>query len=178
MDGQLYTIEGIAAALLMLLTAYIVVNSTSMYTSGDTHISDMQLEVLGSDALKMMDTPSDNSVAKSPLLSIIEDPVSIPNATFKTRFLYLTNNRTGLSPDYYNKINSSMDFIQFSASYTCRSMTNSNAIENHLISFSRTMTGGEHAIRTMKWVIVNKTVCGDIPQQNRAVLVEVLLWRD
>ena len=41
-DGQLYTIEGIAAGLMLLMTAYIVVNSTSVYTPGDTHISDMQ----------------------------------------------------------------------------------------------------------------------------------------
>ena len=48
-DGQLYTIEGVAAALIMLMTAYLVVNATSVYTAGDTHINDMQLETLGSD---------------------------------------------------------------------------------------------------------------------------------
>ena len=53
--GQLYTIEGFAAALIMVITAYLVVNATSIYTAGDTHINDMQLESLGSDALKMMD---------------------------------------------------------------------------------------------------------------------------
>jgi hypothetical protein len=39
--GQLYTIEGFAAALIMLMTAYLVVNATSVYTAGDTHINDM-----------------------------------------------------------------------------------------------------------------------------------------
>ena len=61
-DGQLFTIEGIAAGLIMLLTAYIVVSTTSMYTPGDTHISDMQLEQLGSDALRMMNTPNSLSL--------------------------------------------------------------------------------------------------------------------
>ena len=42
--GQLYTMEGIAAGIIMLLTAYIVVSTTSIYTAGDTHIPDMQLE--------------------------------------------------------------------------------------------------------------------------------------
>jgi len=55
-EGQLYTIEGITAAILMVLTAYFILNSTSILTPGDTHISDMQLEQLGNDALKMMDT--------------------------------------------------------------------------------------------------------------------------
>lgn len=55
-DGQLYTIEGVASALLMVLTAYMISNSTFILTPGDTHISDMQLEQLGNDVLKMMDT--------------------------------------------------------------------------------------------------------------------------
>ena len=69
--GQLYTIEGIAAGLLMIMTAYLVVNATSVYTAGDTHISDMQLEQLGSDALKMMDTP-ENKTSQSELQMIIK----------------------------------------------------------------------------------------------------------
>ncbi|WML67224.1 MAG: hypothetical protein METHP_00729 [Methanoregula sp. SKADARSKE-2] len=59
-DAQLYTIEGIFAGLIMLLTPYIIVNSTSIYTPGDTHISDMQLEVIGSDALTMLNTAPNN----------------------------------------------------------------------------------------------------------------------
>lgn len=57
-DGaQLYTMEGIAAGLIMLITAYLVLGSTSVYTPGDTHLTDMQLEQVGSDLLKVMDTP-------------------------------------------------------------------------------------------------------------------------
>ncbi len=70
-QGQLYTMEGIAAALIMLATIYLVINATSVYTAGDTHISDMQLEALGSDALMMMDQAPDSSM-ESPLQGIIE----------------------------------------------------------------------------------------------------------
>jgi hypothetical protein len=91
-------------------------------------------------------------------------------------FLNLTNNRTGLSPDYINRIDTSMDYIQFNASYTCRNITN-NATETYPFSYSRNMTGGEHTVRATKWVIVNKAVCGS-PKQDRAVLMEVLMWRD
>ncbi len=71
-----------------------------------------------------------------------------------------------------------MDYIQFNASYTCRDTIN-NAIETHPISYSRNLTGGEHTVRATKWVIVNQTVplCGT-NTVDRAVLVEVLLWRD
>jgi hypothetical protein len=167
--GQLFTIEGIAAGLLMILTAYLVVSATSVYTAGDTHISDMQLEQIGSDTLKIMDTPVMKD-GKSPLQEIIEvTPVGVGNATFGTMFLNLTNNRAG----------SSRDHIQFTANYTCRIGPGTEIASNPL-SYSRNLTGGEHAVRVTKWVVVNKNVCGNnfFPVQDRAVLVEVLMWRD
>jgi len=57
-SGQLYTMEGISAGVIMILTAYLVLGSTSVYTPGDTHITDMQLEQVGADVLKIMDTPA------------------------------------------------------------------------------------------------------------------------
>jgi hypothetical protein len=69
-SGQLYTMEGIAAGLIMILTAYLVLGSTSVYTPGDTHITDMQLEQVGSDILKIMDTPG-NLTAPSELEQIV-----------------------------------------------------------------------------------------------------------
>ena len=95
-EGQLFTIEGIAAALIMLMTVYIVVNTTSVYTPGDTHINDMQLEVIGSDALKMMNIPENGSVGKSPLESIVENN---DGAAFYTTFNNTLNNRTGTKSD-------------------------------------------------------------------------------
>ncbi|WP_048112585.1 hypothetical protein, partial [Methanoculleus sp. MH98A] len=70
--GQLYTMEGVAAGIIMLLTAYIVISTTSVYTPGDTHITDMQLEQLGSDVLAMMDTPDTNGT-KSDLETFVND---------------------------------------------------------------------------------------------------------
>ena len=176
-DGQLYTIEGFAAALIMILTAYLVVNATSVYTAGDTHISDMQLEALGSDALKMMAAPENTTMYmndNSTLRTIVES--SPPDGEkFKAIFLNLTNNKIGVKPDY-SQIDSTMDYIQFYANYTCRD-TDNNVNSSNAISYSRNLTGGEHTVRATKWVVVNKNVCGN-SKQDRAVLVEVLLWRD
>jgi hypothetical protein len=183
--GQLYTIEGFAAALIMIMTAYLVVNATSVYTAGDTHINDMQLEALGSDALTMMGTPTNTSQYlsnTSPLRMIVENPgnVPVPNATFRAMFLNLTNSGTGMPPVNDTEVNSTMKYIHFAASYTCRNSTPTadNKTESNPISYSRNLTGGEHTVRATKWVIVNKTEprCG--PTTDRAVLVEVLLWRD
>ena len=93
----------------MIMTAYLVVNATSVYTAGDTHISDMQLEQLGSDALKMMDTPENKTVPQVSCKRSLNS--STPNgATFNTMFLNLANSRTG----------SGSDHIQYTANYTCR----------------------------------------------------------
>jgi hypothetical protein len=160
--GQLYTIEGLAAALIMIITAFLVVNATSVYTAGDTHINDMQLEALGSDALKMMDVAANRSDAETPL----QDIIRTDNSTrFKTMFLNYSN-VSGSGPRHD---------IQFNASYTCRNLDNST--KNVPIISTRNLTGGEHTVRATKWVIVNKPVCSSVTVP-RAVLVEVLLWRD
>ena len=170
--GQLYTIEGFAAGLIMVITAYLVVNATSVYTAGDTHINDMQLEQLGNDALTAMGTPmniAESVNGSSTLRSILEsDSVTMKNA-FRTNFSALVNTTgTGLKQD-----------IQFNATYSCRK--NDNSIESRSISSSlRNLSGDEHPVRATKWVIINRLsdpVC-DTTNTDRAVLVEVLLWRD
>jgi hypothetical protein len=162
-DGQLYTIEGVSAGLIMLLTAYIVLGGTSIYTPGDTHISDMQLEQLGSDALRMMNTPVNGTMTESPLQSMIE---TNNGAGFTTTFLNYCNNMTG----------SHAENLQFSASVTYRNI-NDGQIESYPLAASRNLTGGEHAVKVTEWVIADKKFTGSNVQKNRAALVEVLLWR-
>ncbi len=172
--GQLYTIEGLAASLILLLTAYLVVNSTSVYTQGDAHISDMQLEVTGSDALNMMDHVTnispDGTVGKSPLQVMVENGDS---AGFVTSYTNIVNNKT----------TSGKDRIQFAANVTYVRSDGSVNITTPL-GMTRQLTGGEHAVRVSRWLIVENS--GRFPQcdgsssgvRKHAVLVEVLLWRD
>ena len=162
-DAQLYTIEGFAAALIIVITAFLVLNATSVYTAGDTHINDMQLEALGTDALKMMDTPV-SSADPSPLKAIIE----LDDGTqFNTMFMNYTNvSAAGPKHD-----------IQYNASYSCREISTNN-VTSYPLSYSRNLTGGEHTVRATKWVIVyDADACGRLDEE-QAVLVEVLLWRD
>jgi len=164
--GQLYTIEGFAAALIMIMTAYLVVNATSIYTAGDTHINDMQLESLGNDALKVMDIAPNDSSPKTPLQEIIET-APVDEIGFDRNFSSIINRGTSLNPNT----------IQYNATFTCRNMDNS--LTSKLIHSTRNLTGGEHPVRATKWVIVKKTdntICNRDDEQ--AVLVEVLLWRD
>ena len=168
--GQLYTIEGFAAALIMVITAYLVVNATSVYTAGDTHINDMQLETMGSDALIVMSTPM-NSLEKtngySVLQSILKEDPDGMNTNFGTNFTELVNS---------SGINKGRD-VQFIANYTCRKTDNSIPPRQPLSNSTHGLTGTEHPVRVTKWIIVeDPNICGRSNAQ--AVLVEVLLWLD
>lgn len=167
--AQLYTIEGVAAAMIMLLTAYFVVNATAVYTAGDTHINDMQLEILGKGVLDMMDTRPNGTVEKSPLRLIIEED---RGDDFRDAFVAMINNRTVADADRIN----------FAARYYYHNRATvapNDPVESYPLSSSRDLTGGEHAVRATKWVIVTKELPADSGfLKDRAVLVEVLVWRD
>jgi hypothetical protein len=166
--GQLYTIEGIAAGLIMLLSAFIVVNSTSVYTAGDTHISDMQLEVIGSDALTMMNTAENSSHQKSPLQTIVEKDDA---GRFVAMYADLVNNRTSGRPDH----------IQFLANVTCDNPSQPGEYNSTPLGKTRGLTGGEHAVRVSQWIMVDKQFPECHAQScmgRHAALVEVYLWRD
>jgi hypothetical protein len=124
----------------------------------------MQLEVLGNDALTMMGVA--DAAGKSPIQDIVEANPS-DGERFKTIFMNLTNNRTSTIPDR----------IQFSANVSYRDISD-GSIRSYNLTESRHLTGGEHAVRVTKWVIAQKQLPGSGVNQDRAVLVEVLLWRD
>jgi len=165
-NGQLYTIEGVAAGMIMLMTAYLVLGATSVYTPGDTHISDMQLEQLGTDALRMMNTPV-NGTTESTLQEIVENDDA--NA-FNTQFLNFVNSKTGTERDnlHYNAT------ITY---YHSDVINNIHTTASLPLASNRNLTGGEHPVRVTEWVIADKQFPGSV-NHPRAVLVEVLLWRD
>lgn len=161
--GQLYTMEGVAAGVIMLLTAYIVISTTSVYTPGDTHIPDMQLEQLGSDVLAMMDTPDTNG-SESQLVEFIDEH---KGTEFKTMFLGYCNAKTS-------------DNLHMSANVTYRDASSNEIREYPLVEPDNTWTGRESAVRVTRWVELEGNpsgVSGMDPSRPRAVLVEVLLWR-
>jgi hypothetical protein len=163
--GQLYTIEGLAAGLIMIATAYIVLGSTIVYTPGDTHIADMQLETLGSDVLRMMDTPVQEGVPSYLNTSITNNDAAL----FRDTFLAYCNAATRGVPDN----------LQFSANITYSDVN--GGVDQYYLASSRTMTGREHAVRVSRWVYLpGKPGAGspaDMRPGSQMVLVEVLLWR-
>ena len=172
-SGQLYTMEGISAGVIMILTAYLVLGSTSVYTPGDTHITDMQLEQVGADILKIMDTPG-NLTAPSELEQIVS---ANDGARFRTLFweTYLMSGeiaaqkttRTGSSiisnatVYYHNRIDGKVKGYQLSSP---------------VIPFS----GSEPGVRVTRFVKVNGRGPGmpaDVENRPQVMLVEVFLWK-
>ena len=163
-SGQLYTMEGIAAGLVMLLTAYLILSTTSIYTPGDTHIPDMQLEQLGSDVLAMMDTP-DLEGGENQLVNFIN---AGDGNGFRESFLEYCNATTSGKPDT----------LHMSANVTYRG--DDDQIKEHLlVEPDETWTGRESAVRVTRWVQLDQQSTRGDPYGSRAqaVLVEVLLWR-
>ncbi|RXE55651.1 hypothetical protein ABH15_05230 [Methanoculleus taiwanensis] len=164
-SGQLYTMEGVAAGLVMIITAYFVLNTTSIYTPGDTHITDMQLEQLASDALAMMDTPEAEG-AESPLHSFVR---LNDGAGFRTMFLDCCKLRAGGIDD-----NLHMNATIF---YCDRSH---DEIKSYSFGLSDVATGRESAVRVSRWVQLNTRPSGapgTVSNQYPVLLVEVLVWR-
>ncbi len=170
-SGILYTIEGIAAGILMITTAYLIVSTTTIYTPGDTHISDMQMEQLGNDVLAVMDTPINVRFEnRSPLEIYIETD----NKTgFRDEFLKLAKTNSQNWPEnikfnavvyYRNSFNGTIDYYPFSDS-----------------GINGSTTGNEHLVKVSRRVLVSDgTNISTMGPDNRpqSVLLEVLMWRD
>jgi hypothetical protein len=175
--AQIYTIEGITAGVIMLVTAYLVLSTTTLFTPGDAHITDMQIEQTGNDVLAVMDTPDnlhDNQPNTTTLSWLIQR--NQPDL-FGQRFSTALNSRPGTgSPD---------DKIKYIATVFYRNSTlaEPNQIQSYYFNKSADMTGRENSIRVTRLVIVNNSAENDpissvpLEQRRQVVLLEVILWR-
>jgi hypothetical protein len=166
--GQLYTIEGIAASVLILTTVFLVLTTTTVLTPGETHIYDMQLEQIGNDVLAVMDLSTtwgagNPAYPKSPLELFIEDMDNDGRNYFKDNFTRLANQTTGVQ----------QDDIKFTANITYRTAA---GIETLL--FSKTHDyNRERAVMVTRWVNVDGDMIDELEDREQTVLLEVLLWR-
>jgi hypothetical protein len=172
-EGQLYTLEGLSAALIMIVTMYLVLGTTSIYTPGDTHITDMQLEQIGSDVLEIMDTPS-NISEESELEVFVRDW----NWTgFDSTFRDYLRNTAGIQSTGLDNT------LQYRAMLYYSNTT--DVIKNYPIDDAKTQTynGREPAVKVTRLVsvredgVIKSKITDGKFSDNRTVLLEVLLWR-
>jgi len=166
-DAQLYTMEGIAAAFVILATVYLVAGTTSIYTPGDSHITDMQLEVLGNDVLLVMDTPTEEGEENN-----LTRYLRTWNTTdFRNEFGSLLNDRTAGTDDT----------LQFAASVSYRKAD--GTVKNENFISSERPTGYEQAVRVTRLITIPGKPTGvgtpvDFRNVPQVVMLEVLIWRD
>ena len=162
-QGQIYTIEGVAAAILMVTTTYLVLSSTTILTPGETHIIDMQLEQLGYDALAVMDTPSGYG-SQSPLSVYIQTGNS---TDFNSNLTRLLNTRTELGTDT----------LAYNATVFYRNTGGS--LQNY--DFAGSQHYRENSVKVSRWVSISDRAngIGDMRSgEYQTVLLEVLIWRN
>jgi hypothetical protein len=186
--GQLYTMEGIAAGLIMLITAYLVLSSTSVYTPGDTHITDMQLEQVGSDILRVMAIPRTLTGSLAANRTDLELFVNSSDAgrLFTTTFLneYLYNGKVIAKETTGGSMR-----VQINA--TVWYQRSDGALWNYTLATSPgnlgSYTGREPGVRATRWVhtgyrpmkpsSLSWTEWDRMWKEPQVVLVEVVMWK-
>ena len=163
-QGQLYTIEGVAAAILMVVTAYLVLSSTTIFTPQESHITDMQLEQLGHDGLVVMNMPRENGT-----FSNLSNSLTYDNADwFRGNYSTLVN----------SKVYQKDDTLKYNVNYY---FVNPTTSETEKIAFiSDPSYFRENAVKVTQWVNIdlpNTTRSELRNNQSAIVLAEVLLWR-
>lgn len=182
-DGaQLYTMEGIAAGLIMLLTTYLVLGSTSVYTPGDTHLTDMQLEQVGSDILKIMDIPRNLTSSLKPNQSDLGLMVNTTDHQgFNASFLGTYLNNPNIAAD---ATKSGSTRIQIKATVWFR---NQSSLESYQLYAPSGNLGNfsarEPGVRVTRLVHLSgkptgldPTALDNMNNRPQEVLVEVLMW--
>jgi hypothetical protein len=173
-DGILYTIEGVMAGILMITTAYLILSTTSVYTPGETHISDMQLEQLGNDVLAVMDTPPD-PIQPGFLKKFIEDLNGDGGEKFRIMFLDMTHQKAEFAGWSWDET------INFNASVYYRKNGDIGSYHFSDSGVTGNLTGIEHPVMVTRRVLVNNasSISTHGPDnRNQSVLLEVLMWRD
>ena len=192
-QAQLYTMEGIAAGVVMILTAYLVLGSTSVYTPGDTHITDMQLEQVGADILKIMDAPTTFNATENPAaISELEQIVATNDGArfdnvFWRQYLMLENAHIAAQK---SKREGSAPFTNATVYYHSSDGTvKGYQLSTGIVSYS----GSEPGVRVTRFVKVpaknvagyGGCICGpncacmpdDVREGPQVMLVEVFLWK-
>ncbi|HPD11489.1 MAG TPA: hypothetical protein PLN56_10910 [Methanoregulaceae archaeon] len=167
-NAQIYTIEGISASILMIMTAYLIISSSSVVTPQETHINDMQLEQVGHDALVVINTPREKGVQSILYECIKNDPVPHPgsNADFNNYFNQLLNSRTF----------SENDTLHFKIQLYYRDRISGEIQPPIDFTSDNTAYLRDDAVKVTQWVKMgNDAIDPDL--RDKIILVEALIWR-
>lgn len=167
--GQLYTLEGIIAGLIMLFAVYIAISTMGPPTVDDTWIADMRLEQLGNDVLMVLDTP-DIEGEESRLVKLISTEVNGEGSLRST--LLEDNIRVKGQGDGSLQAQVFLSYRREDGSINTTPLPSLSDSE---------LVGRKEGVRVTRWVHLDGRPPGVPPDMRKegpcVVLVEVLLWR-
>ncbi|WP_042705242.1 DUF7288 family protein [Methanomicrobium mobile] len=173
--GQLFAMEGLIAAAIMITAAYLALGTVILPANADMHVSEMQLKQIGDDLLHMMDVPDGNG-GTGYLESVVYNaspnrgPVanSQAGAAFNATFINYLRKSTGAT------INA--DTLRYSAAIYC--VDDSGEVVRLPFANYGDNTGRNPSVCCARYVAANDWGLIGQSSSDTAVRLEVLLWRD
>ncbi len=170
-DGQVFTLEGISAALLLILATYAVFHSTVLISPSWSEFTNVQLKQLGYDTLRVFDSPVNGW--KSLIVNVTSDKCSMVGGIY-------TCNLTSIDPEFLNEFDRVLDATHAEGRLEMLWVNGTNVNLTVFYPFNETPT--PNAVRVSRFIVVNKT---DLPANtifnvnfNKLVVeVRLTLWR-
>jgi len=173
--GQIYTIEGIAASVLLLVTAYFVLGATSTYTPGETHVNDLQLKQIANDILTILDTSNKiSNISSYPTIvtNPLENFIDINLTSGSEDEIRRQSSRTSINSTIWNLLNNRVD------------ITNPSIITNDTIFYYLTCvdSAGQQVITPLGSPLQPRqnTISASrlVYHNGNTYLIEMVIWRN
>gem|GEM_PF-1319489 len=173
--GQLFAMEGLIAAAIMITAAYLALGTVILPANADMHVSEMQLKQIGDDLLHMMDVPDGNG-GTGYLESVVYNaspnrgPVANSQAStaFNATFMNYLRKSTGAT------INA--DTLRYSAAIYC--VDDSGEVIRLPFANYGDNTGRNPSVCCARYVAADDWGLIGQSSSDTAVRLEVLLWRE
>lgn len=163
LKAQTFTLEGVAASLLILLSVYAMFHSTVIIAPSWSEYANVQLKQLGYDILRVLDNPDGGNSSLQGAInnSTAGNHCCEPSQEFNSSFSALLNSINAFGR---------LEFVWVNENGEIEIRT--------LCGFDSTPT--PNAVRVSRFVVVqnlNNLECFNITNQNKLVEVRLSLWR-
>ncbi len=173
--GQLFAMEGLIAAAIMITAAYLALGTVIPPANTDMHVSEMQLKQIGDDLLHMMDVP-DGNVGTGYLESVVYNasPNRGPVANAAAREGFNATLMNYLRKSTGATINA--DTLCYSAAIYC--VDDSGEVIRLPFANYGDNTGRNPSVCCARYVAADDWGLIGQNSSDTAVRLEVLLWRE
>ena len=173
--GQLFAVEGLIAALIMITAAYLAFGAVIPQSNADMHVSELQLKQMGDDMLYIMDLPDGNAGAgylESVIYNTSPNRGSSANAAaregFNATFTNYLRKSTGAAVN--------QDTLRYSAAIYCVD-DSGEVVKLPFVNYGENF-GRNPAVCCARYVAADDWGLVGQSSSDTAVRLEVLIWRE